>query len=101
ADPLRMRQVARVVVRDAQRERMAGRPWRTALGYDLCDISPRRGKGAGPRGPRRIVGEQLAVFLHRRSAAGGVDRDPLDAGGLEELYGATGERARLAGPAGG
>ena len=42
-----------------------------------------------------IVGEQLAVLLHRRPAAGGVDDDPVDAGRLEHLDVVTRERARL------
>ena len=36
-----------------------------------------------PLGVRRVVGQQVGVLLHRRAAAGGVDDDALDAGGLE------------------
>ena len=45
----------------------------------------RRRRGPCPGTPAPAVAEQLGVLLHRRAAAGGVDDDPLDAGGLEDL----------------
>ena len=84
ADALRVRQVAGVVVRDAQPRSDAAAPAaRRAPTTHLGDVAHARRERARALGPRRIVGEQLAVLLHRRSAAGGVDGDPLDAGALE------------------
>ena len=96
-----MREVAGVVIRDAQRERMPRRPRRAELGRRSPLTSRTRAANAARAiGPGRIVREQVAVLLHRRSAAGGVDGDPFDARALEDLDGAPREGARLVQPAG-
>ena len=60
----------------------------------------RAAERVGAGGPRRIVGEQLAVFLHRRPAAGGVDDDPIDPGAVEGGDQPSREGARLVDPSG-
>ena len=46
-------------------------------------------------GPARLVGQQLAVLLHRRAAAGHVHRDDVDPGALEHLDQRLGAPDRL------
>jgi hypothetical protein len=48
-----------------------------------------------PGGPHGVVGKQLAVLLHRRSAARGVDDDAVDAGAFEDLDVVARQGARL------
>ncbi len=74
---------------------MPGRPRLAELGQHFRDVAHPRRKGVRARRPRRIVGEQLAVLLHRRSAAGRVDRDPVDAARLERLNQPAREASRL------
>ena len=69
ADALRVREVTGVVVRDAHRERMARRSRRAELGDDFGHVADARRERPRALRPRRIVGEQLSVFLHRRSAS--------------------------------
>src|SRR6188472_3121674 len=84
-----------VVIDDASRE------WTTdgsllsevgeQLGHvaNLCRDRLRTGR------PRRVVSEQLTVFLHRRTAARRVDDDLVDASLLEHFDVVSGERSGL------
>ena len=78
ADALGVRQVAGVVVGDA--ERAAGA--RGACGSCAASSSWTSRTLAAERrralGPRRVVGQQVRVVLHRRAAAGDVDRDDVE-----------------------
>ena len=49
-----------------------GSPSSASTSDDVADLGA---EGVGAVGPGRVVREQLAVFLHRRAAAGGVDDD--------------------------
>ena len=66
ADALRVREVAGVVVGDAQRERMARR-LRLVLGEQLGDVVDAGRERGGALGPLGVVGEQVRVVLHRPS----------------------------------
>ena len=83
AHALGVGQVAGVVVghahaapagaRRAARARPGSRSRRATLSANAC----------GALGPLGVVAQQVAVVLHRRAAAGGVDHDPVEA--LERL----------------
>ena len=100
SDALRVRQMAGIVVDDPGLDRVPHRARLADLDEHLRDVAHTRREGVGARGPRRIVREQLAVLLHRRPAAGGVDDDPIDAGLLECGDQPSRERARLVDPSG-
>ena len=73
-NPLGVLEVTGVVVRDTQRH-----GWRGARGGRSARTSETsrhlRGECAGAVGVGRVVAQQVAVLLHRRAAAGGVDDD--------------------------
>ena len=76
---LRVLKMARIVIGHAQPERMAG-GLRFKLAQNLGDVLAFCGEGGSARGPCGVVAEQVAVFLHGGSAAGGVDDDGVDLG---------------------
>ena len=75
ADALRVRQVTGVVIGDAQRHRLRAAPAGGRSRERLGDVADLRRESRGPRGPLRVVRQQLAVLLHRRAAAGRVHHD--------------------------
>ena len=77
ADLLRMREVAGVVVGDAQRQRVA-LGLRLELGEQLGDVADLGREGRRALRPVGVVGQQVRVVLHARAAAGDVDRDVLE-----------------------
>ena len=101
SDALRVRQMTGIVVHDRAPNRMPRRPRLAELRQHFRHVANPRREGVRARGPRRIVGEQLAVFLHRRSAAGGVDDDPVDPGSFRtpRSTGARSARASSSRPA--
>ena len=70
--PLRVAEVARVLERDAQRERMARRA-RASLREELADVAHLRRERRGA-----LVSEEPAELLQVRAAAGRVDDDEVD-----------------------
>src|SRR2546425_3652531 len=68
ADPLAVREVAGILVRDP--DGPGGAPG-TRL-QDLAEIADARREPLRTVGPGGVVGEELAVVLHVRAAAGGV-----------------------------
>jgi len=93
-DSLCVAEVAGVVVRDADWERMAGCQ-RLEFGEDFGDVAALCREGSGAFGPLRIVAEEVAVVLHRGTTAGGVDDDGVDVGLLEEFDDAAGHGGGL------
>ena len=77
AHTLRVLQMAGIVIGDAQLERMA---WRSgSSSHRISEMSLHLAENAAARAAQsRIVAQQIAVLLHRRSAAGGVDDDGVD-----------------------
>ena len=57
---------------------------RRQLAEDLGDVFALCGEGGGAGCPFGVVAEEVAVLLHGGAAAGGVDDDGVDVGGLEE-----------------
>ena len=53
------------------------------LGEHLVHVAHPRAERGGALGPLRVVGEQVAVLLHRRAAAGHVGDDVVDVEALE------------------
>ena len=94
--PLRVAQVARVLQRDAQGERVPGRP-RLDAREELADVAHARRERGRALGPGRIVPEQPAELLQVRAAAGRVDDDRLDP--VERRDQPTRERLALLEPA--
>ena len=95
ADALGVGEVAGVVVGGAQLDRLAD-GLRLVLGQQLVDVddlgarTPRRAR------PTRVVGQQVAVVLHRRAAAGDVGHDRVEAlVGGDRLPRASAERLLL------
>ena len=83
AHALGVSEMARVVVCDARRHRVEARgTLHVELREDLHHVANPRRKARGARRPERIVGEQRAVLLHRRTASGAVDDDVVDVEGL-------------------
>ena len=78
-----MLQMARIVIGNAQSERMAlvpGVPVR--IGISEMSLHLAR-ESRGPFGPLRIIAQQVTVLLHRRSATGRVDDDRVHIGRFE------------------
>ena len=98
ADALRVREMAGIVVGDAQRRRLARRGRRTERGQHLADVAHPGGERAGAVRPLRVAGQQLAVLLHRRTASGGVHGDDFDARPLERGDCAAGKAPRFRQP---
>src|SRR5438128_775168 len=71
ADALAVREVAGILVRDPDGPPGAPRTWL----QDLAEIADARREPLRPVGPGGVVREELAVVLHMRPAAGGVDDD--------------------------
>ena len=92
-DALGVRQVAGVVVGHASPA--AGAAAATGPSSTSTSETSRTfaANAGGPLGVRRVVGEQLAVLLHRRAAAGRVDHDALDPGGARRRRPAGGRSA--------
>ena len=67
---------------------------------ELVDVAHAPGERLGARGPLRVAGEEFAVLLERRAAAGRVDDDRVDALALEALDQRAREALRLVGPPG-
>src|SRR5262249_49066583 len=76
-DPLGVRQMAGVVVRDAGADRMPRREGRQA-GEELGDVANFRGELLRARSPFLVLREDPSVLLERRAAAGGVDEDRVE-----------------------
>ncbi len=91
-----MRQVTGVVVDDPCVNGLPRRARLAKLRQHLRHVAHLGAERVRARRPRRVVGEQLPVFLHRRPAAGGVDDDAIDAGGSKTsmLCRASGAPAR-------
>src|SRR5205814_2474585 len=83
ANTLGMREVTRIVIDDARLDRMPRRARLAGFDQRFGDVAHLRAEGTRTIRPRGIIVKQLAVFLHRRSAAGRVDDDAIDAGALE------------------
>src|SRR6185436_4505620 len=87
--------MAGVVIDDACRERTTDSPLFSEFGQQLGHVANLRRDRLRAGSPRRIVGKQLAVVLHRRTAARCVDGDLIDARLLEHFDVVPGERSRL------
>ena len=86
--------MAGVVVGDAEGEGIARRLGRE-FAEDFCDVFAFCGEGAGAVGPFGVIAEEMAILLHGRAAAGGVDDDGIDVGALEEVDDGAGHRGGL------
>ena len=77
AHALRVPEVAGVVVGHAGADRVprGARSVGEQVGEHLVDVADRRAERRGPLGPLGVVGEQVAVLLHRRPAARDVGDD--------------------------
>src|SRR5438034_10545251 len=62
---------------------------RFQLGQDLRDVPHRIRKRSGPLGVFRVVAQQVAIFLHSRTAAGSVDYNGIYSPGLKRIDQAT------------
>ena len=100
-DPLRVPEVAGVVVGRPHRHRVPGRD-RAELGEELRQVADPRRQRRRPGRHRRLgeVAEQPLVLLHRRPAPGGVDDDRVHLRRLERLDRPRGEPRRLRHPPG-
>ena len=87
---LRVTEVAGVLERDAEGERMPRRARLRRL-EQLAHVANAGRERRRPVGPGRIVSEQPAELLQMGSAARGVDDDEPDVGGLERLDQPAGE----------
>ena len=83
-DALGVQQVAGVLVGHLRRHR-AGRRLRGQRGDGLAEVADPGAERLRPLRPGRVVGQQLAVLLEGRAAAGRVDDDPLGVRPLERL----------------
>src|ERR671914_663778 len=91
---LRSPEVAGVVVGDGDRQRV---PLCHGLefGKKLRDVLDLLGEGFGPTSVLGVVAQEVAVLLHRRAAAGGVDDHGVEVLLLEGVYGLPREVQRL------
>src|SRR5829696_264102 len=85
ADALRVRQVAGVVVGRRNGQRIAFGHGAELL-QELRDVADLRAESLRPLGVLGVVAQQIAVLLHRRAAAGGVDDDVVQVQVLEGVY---------------
>ena len=96
AHALAVRQMAGVVIDDARRDRLRGaRGSPSSTSISETSRTLRAERACARAAHCGIVGEELAVLLHRRPAAGGVDHDAIDAGLLEDLDVVPREAPRL------
>jgi hypothetical protein len=93
-NPLRVSKMASVVISDTHWQ---GISWCNGFHAtkDFSDVFAFCGEGVGAISPLRIVAEKVAVLLHRRAAAGGVDGDRVNVGGFEESYEISGHGGGL------
>jgi len=58
---------------------------RLQLGQHFRDVFAPGGEGFCALGVLRVMAQQVAVFLHGRSATGGIDHDGVDVGAIENV----------------
>src|SRR5712692_272688 len=86
ADPLTMREVAGVVVRDGELQRPEPAvQWN--VGQELGDIAHLLAESLGPLCVLRVGMEQLPVLFHDRAAPRRVDRHEIHVSSLEDVDG--------------
>src|SRR5579863_10749849 len=85
--------MARVVIRDAQLERMSLCPWR-ALVEEFRDVATFGSERFRFRRVIRIVAQQVTVLLHVRATAGRIRDDEFDVGAIEDIDRSAGELKR-------
>ena len=82
--PLRVLQVAGIVVGHAQAQRVASGA-RLELGQEFGDVAALRRKRLRAPGVLRVVAQQVAIFFHIRAAARGIDDHRIHLGVFERV----------------
>src|ERR1017187_6032008 len=82
-DALRVQQMAGIVISDAHLEWLSRR-LRLQFAKNLGDVLASCRESSGARSPGRVVAQKIAVFLHGRSAAGGIDNNSVHLRSLED-----------------
>ena len=95
ANPLRMREMACVVVRHLRVNRRPRRDRRPELRDKLRRVTDARAEIVRALGPRGVIDKELAVFLHRGPASRRVHGNAVDPRPFEHLDRFASEGPRL------